>query len=44
MCRDLVQDPAFAPGTSEGAAGLGPVCTLLFITARLHMRAVIFSP
>ena len=31
VCRDQVQDPAFAPGTSEVAVGLWPFCILLFI-------------
>ena len=31
VCRDHVQDPAFAPGTSEVAAGFWPFCILFFI-------------
>ena len=31
VCRDHVQDPAFAPGTSEVTIGFWPFCILLFI-------------
>ena len=33
VCRDHVQDPAFALGTSEMAVDLWPFCILLFIIA-----------
>ena len=33
VCRDHAQYPVFAPGTSETAVGLWPLCILLFVIA-----------
>ena len=44
VCRDLTQYPAFAPGTSEVAAGFWSFLYLVNNLPQLLMQAVVFSP
>ena len=44
VCRHHVQYPAFAPGTSEVAAGFWSFLYLVNNLPQLLMQAVVFSP